>query len=66
MFLQKCNILEQLPERLKIIAETRVLFPDLTIKELGTKISPPLTKAGIFHRLKKLRAIAEHERKQQQ
>jgi hypothetical protein len=65
-FLENQNILEMLSEQLQVVAEARVMFPDLTIRELGEKMSPPLTKAGVFHRLKKLRSAAENERKRQQ
>ena len=65
-FLKEHNILELLSERLQIVAKARTKFPDLTIRELGQKMTPHLTKAGVFHRLKKLRTVAENERKRQQ
>jgi DNA-binding protein WhiA len=36
------------------LAETRLAFPDLTLEELGKKMTPVLSKSGVAHRMKKL------------
>ena len=54
---------EDIPEGLREMAEIRLEFPYLSLKELGDKFTPPLGKSGINHRLKKLSAMAESIRK---
>ena len=65
-YLKNRMIFDNLPVKLQTVGEARVDNPDLTIGELGEILVPPLTKAGVFHRLKKLREAAENERKRQQ
>lgn len=62
-FLEKCEILQHLSDKLRAVAEARCRFPSLTLKELGQQLEPPLSKAGVFHRLRQLRKEAEYERK---
>ncbi|OFI50011.1 DNA-binding protein WhiA [Floricoccus tropicus] len=63
--IEKINILDQklglenLPENLFEVARIRLENPDLTIKELGEAMSPPLGKSGVNHRLRKLSQMAE-------
>ena len=51
--------LEDIPDGLREMAEKRLEFPYLSLKELGDKFTPPLGKSGINHRLKKISAMAE-------
>lgn len=51
--------LENLPSNLRAVAELRLEYPDISIKELGEKMSPPIGKSGVYHRLKKLMTIAD-------
>ena len=62
-FLEKCEILQHLSEKLRLVAEARCRYPSLTLTELGQQLEPPLSKAGVFHRLRQLRKEAEYERK---
>lgn len=48
-----------LAEGLEEIAKLRVLYPEATLKELGTMLNPPIGKSGVNHRLKKLCCIAD-------
>lgn len=50
--------LESLPDSLKEIAEIRINNTDISLKELGELISPPIGKSGVNHRLRKLEKIA--------
>ncbi len=53
--------LESLPKDLQNAARIRLDYPDLSLKELGEMIEPPLGKSGMNHRLKKLEQMAsEH------
>jgi hypothetical protein len=41
------------------VAETRLEYPDVSLKELGTMLNPPVGKSGVNHRLRKLSEIAQ-------
>jgi hypothetical protein len=58
-FLKQIGVYEHLPPGLKQVAELRVKHPDLSLKELGQLMTPPLGKSGVNHRLKKLEEFAE-------
>lgn len=61
--IKKLNKFEELPDYLKEIANVRLEFPDVSLKELGQKLNPVLGKSGVNHRLKKLQEIAEDLRR---
>lgn len=58
---QKIGI-NKLPENLQKIALLRVENEDLTLKELGELLNPPISKSGVNHRLKKIEDIANELR----
>jgi len=51
--------LEYLPDNLREIAELRIEYDDLSLKELGEMLESPLGKSGVNHRLKKIEEIAD-------
>lgn len=51
--------LEYLPDNLREIAEIRIEYDDLSLKELGEMLESPLGKSGVNHRLKKIEEIAD-------
>ena len=51
--------LDKLPFGLKEIVELRLAYPDDSLTELGEKVTPPLSKSGVSHRLRKLSQLAE-------
>ena len=51
-----------LPENLREIAAARLDHREISLKELGDMLSPPLGKSGVNHRLRKLDLIAENAR----
>ncbi|MBA1395042.1 DNA-binding protein WhiA, partial [Lactobacillus sp. XV13L] len=54
-FLQEHYGLDNLPPKLKEIAELRLDHPELSLSELGKMVpSGPISKSGINHRLRKL------------
>ena len=57
---------ENLPETLKEIAKLRVENPEVSLKELGEMLDPPVGKSGVNHRLRKLSETAEEIRLQSQ
>ena len=55
--------LSYLSNPLREVAELRLNYPDLSLKELGETLNPPVGKSGINHRLKKISNIAEKLRR---
>ena len=51
--------LNKLPSSLREIAEMRLEYPDVSLKELGELLEPPVGKSGVNHRIRKLEKIAE-------
>ncbi len=58
--------LQKLSKNLQQMAEVRLNYPDLTIRELGEKMDPPVGKSGVYHRLKKLNEMAEDLRREEE
>ena len=48
-----------LPPALREVARLRVENPDMSLKELGDMMDPPVGKSGVNHRLRRLMEIAE-------
>ncbi|MET1248312.1 DNA-binding protein WhiA [Sporolactobacillus sp. STCC-11] len=64
--IEKTIGLEELPNKLREIAEIRLKNPDITLKELGELVSgEPISKSGINHRFRKIDAIANQIRQGQ-
>ncbi len=61
-FIKNTVGLDYLPKQLKEIAILRLENPDVSLKELSQMISPPISKSGVNHRLKKISIIAENLR----
>ena len=53
-----------LPPALREVARLRVENPDLSLKELGEMMDPPVGKSGVNHRLRRLMEIAEQIEKE--
>lgn len=51
--------LGQLSDNLREMAEVRLEYPDMPLKELGEYLDPPVGKSGVNHRLRKLSEFAE-------
>ncbi len=49
---------ESLPPALQEFIRLRVANPDVSLKELGTRADPPLSKSAVNHRLRRLEALA--------
>ena len=49
-----------LPPALREVARIRLENPDLSLKELGEMLDPPVGKSGINHRMRRLMEIAEN------
>lgn len=51
--------LSNLADNLKMIAELRLQYPDISLKELGEMLSPPIGKSGVNHRIRRIQKIAD-------
>ena len=51
------GIIETLPEKLREVVETRLEYPEISLEELGLKLSPPVGKSTVNYRWKKLRDL---------
>lgn len=51
--------LKRLPKNLRDMAETRLKYPDVSLKELGEMLEPPVGKSGVNHRLRRIEKIAD-------
>lgn len=58
-FIQECKGLSYLPLNLRLVAQARLKYPDASLKELGERISPPIGKSGVNHRLNKICDLAK-------
>lgn len=56
--------LAKLPARLRTIAALRLKNPDVSLKELGEMMTPPVGKSGVNHRMRKLEELADQIRKE--
>ena len=53
------GLLSFLPDELEMTARARMEHKDLSLAQLAAIITPPISKPGLSHRLKKITAIAE-------
>lgn len=51
--------LDSLPDMLQETARARLKWPDVSLKELGGLLDPPVGKSGVNHRLRRLKEIAD-------
>ena len=50
--------LENLPPALQEYISLRVSYPDATLKELGERANPPLSKSAVYHRVRRIEQMA--------
>ena len=58
-FLKKMKKYEELPDSLIEVAELRIKYPEMSLKDLGTNLENPIGKSGVNHRLKKIIEFAD-------
>ena len=49
---------ENLPPALREVIRLRVAYPDATLKELGERATPPLSKSAVYHRIRRIEQMA--------
>ena len=60
--LKKSGRFNLLPEELRKLAELRYDYPELTLRELGEMLDPPISRSGVNHRLAKIISFAEEDK----
>ena len=63
-YLKEVKKYEELPTGLQEIAELRLEYPEMSLKDLGSLLEKPLGKSGVNHRLKKIIEIADEAKKE--
>ncbi|CAG7650306.1 DNA-binding protein WhiA [Paenibacillus allorhizosphaerae] len=61
--LQKEIGLDNLPDKLREVAEIRLQHPDMNLSEVGEMLKGSVSKSGVNHRLRKIDEMAEKIRK---
>lgn len=56
--------IDALPEELRVLAQLRLDNPFDSLRELGEKLNPPLSRSGVNHRLERLHELAQDCRKE--
>lgn len=51
--------LSSLTESLRVVAEARLEHPELSLRELGQQLSPPLSKSAVAHRMRRIHLLAQ-------
>ena len=59
--LKQSGTLSTLPEDLRTIAKIRLENPDMSLREIGEMLDPPLSRSGVNHRLDKLIKLSTQE-----
>lgn len=62
-FIEETIGLKSLPHNLREVAKIRVKDTDLSLKDIGEMINPPLGKSGVNHRLRKISEVANDLRR---
>ena len=66
LYIEKTIGFGTLTDSLREIAQTRIMYPEASLKELGSLLNPPIGKSGVNHRLRKLSEIAEEARERKE
>jgi len=56
-FLKKAGILNKLPKKLQEIANLRMEFPQVSLRELGEHLSPPIAKSTVNNRFRRIETM---------
>lgn len=57
--IRRCGKLSAMPEDLKPLAALRLRYPEMSLRDLGQRLSPPLSRSGVHHRLQRILEYAE-------
>lgn len=62
-YIEETKGLKYLPEGLRKVAELRFDEPEMSLREIGEMLNPPVGKSGVNHRLRKISEIANELRR---
>lgn len=62
-FIEEHMGLQRLPASLRELARIRLEHPDASLRDLGQRFDPPLSKSAVNHRMRRLAGIAEELRR---
>lgn len=62
-YIEEKKGLKYLPEGLRKVAELRIDEPEMSLREIGEMLNPPVGKSGVNHRLRKISEIANELRR---
>lgn len=54
------GMLDTLPEKLREVVDARLENPDISLEELGMRLSPPVSKSTVNYRWNRLRSLVEN------
>jgi DNA-binding protein WhiA len=57
--IQNASGISSLPEELRELASLRLRYPEMSLRELGQYLTPPLSRSGVHHRLQRIIEFAE-------
>lgn len=57
--IRRVSGIRALPEELRELADLRCRNPELSLRELGQRLSPPLSRSGVHHRMKRILEFSE-------
>ena len=63
--IKKNRKFEKMPDSLKQLARLRLSYKEATLEELGNMLEPKLSRAGVSHRFKKIKQIADELREKE-
>ena len=64
LLLKKMKMFEEMPEELKNVAKLREEYPEASLEKIGEMLEPKLSKAGVSHRFKKIKMLADELREE--
>lgn len=60
--LERGGSFDSMPEDLRQLARLRYENPELSLRQLGEALDPPLSRSGVNHRLQRITELAEKQR----
>ncbi|WP_251231342.1 DNA-binding protein WhiA [Adlercreutzia aquisgranensis] len=56
---------EEIPPALRDYMRLRLAYPDVSLKELGSRANPPLSKSAVYHRVRRIESMAREAQARQ-
>lgn len=59
--LKKSGKFYTLSDELKVVAELRLEYPELSLRDMGQMLTPPISRSGVNHRLAKIIKLSQED-----